>query len=137
MNIREDFLPLSKPAIGPEEIEAVTRCLLSGWITTGPVCQAFEKALCELTAASNAVSFTVTIRQTPTASISGGATVCPGSASPDITFTNPLNLPVTITYVINGGSNLTINVPSNSTATVAEQVIERISKPGRLALFLA
>jgi UDP-4-amino-4-deoxy-L-arabinose-oxoglutarate aminotransferase len=58
MNIREDFLPLSKPAIGPEEIEAVTRCLLSGWITTGPVCQAFEKALCELTAASNAVSFT-------------------------------------------------------------------------------
>ena len=58
MNIREDFLPLSKPAIGPEEIEAVTRCLLSGWITTGPVCQTFEKALCELTAANNAISFT-------------------------------------------------------------------------------
>jgi len=58
MKNREDFLPLSKPAIGPEEIEAVTRCLQSGWITTGPVCQAFEKTLCELTEASHAVSFT-------------------------------------------------------------------------------
>jgi len=57
MKIREDFLPLSKPSIGPEEIEAVTRCLQSGWITTGPVCQAFENSLCELTGATQAVSF--------------------------------------------------------------------------------
>jgi UDP-4-amino-4-deoxy-L-arabinose-oxoglutarate aminotransferase len=58
MKIRADFLPLSKPSLGTEEIEAVTRCLESGWITTGPVCQAFERSLCELTTASHAVSFT-------------------------------------------------------------------------------
>ena len=58
MEIRTDFLPLSKPSLGTEEIEAVTRCLQSGWITTGPICQAFERSLCELTTAPHAVSFT-------------------------------------------------------------------------------
>ena len=35
MKIREDFLPLNRPAIGEVEIEAVTACLKSKWITTG------------------------------------------------------------------------------------------------------
>ena len=58
MKIRPDFLPLSKPALGDEEIEAVARCLRSGWITTGPVCRDFEQSLQNLTGAARAVSFT-------------------------------------------------------------------------------
>ena len=58
MNIREDFLPLSRPSIGAEEISQVTACLKSGWITTGPLCQKFEAQFCELTGASRAVSIT-------------------------------------------------------------------------------
>ncbi|HQA83483.1 MAG TPA: aminotransferase class I/II-fold pyridoxal phosphate-dependent enzyme, partial [Syntrophales bacterium] len=58
MKIRPDFLPLSKPALGGEEIAAVTRCLRSGWITTGPVCREFEQSFQELTGAARAVSFT-------------------------------------------------------------------------------
>ena len=58
MNIREDFLPLSRPSIGAEEISQVTACLKSGWITTGPLCQKFEAQFCELTGASRAVSVT-------------------------------------------------------------------------------
>ena len=58
MNIREDFLPLSRPAIGPEEINQVVACLKSGWITTGPLCQKFEAQFCELTGAGKAVSVT-------------------------------------------------------------------------------
>jgi len=46
---------------------------------------------------SNAVSFSLTIRQTPNVSITGDATVCPGSTPPLISFTNPLSLPVTAT----------------------------------------
>jgi UDP-4-amino-4-deoxy-L-arabinose-oxoglutarate aminotransferase len=56
MEIREIFLPLSKPSIGDREIEGVVECLKSGWITTGPACKAFEDKFRELTGASHAVS---------------------------------------------------------------------------------
>ena len=56
MEIRKDFLPLSRPSIGEREIEAVVSCLKSGWITTGPLCKSFEDKFCELTGASHALS---------------------------------------------------------------------------------
>jgi dTDP-4-amino-4,6-dideoxygalactose transaminase len=56
MEIRKDFLPLSRPSIGEKEIEGVVSCLRSGWITTGPLCKAFEEKFCELTGASYALS---------------------------------------------------------------------------------
>ena len=56
MEIREDFLPLSRPSIGEKEIQEVVTCLKSGWITTGPLCKAFEEKFCELTGASYALS---------------------------------------------------------------------------------
>ncbi len=62
---------------------------------------------------------TVTVRPTPTATISGTATVCQNASSPNITFTNPQTLPITVTYNINGGGSSTINVAASSTATVA------------------
>jgi dTDP-4-amino-4,6-dideoxygalactose transaminase len=37
-------VPFSRPDIGQEEIDAVVECLRSGWLTTGPRCQAFERA---------------------------------------------------------------------------------------------
>jgi UDP-4-amino-4-deoxy-L-arabinose-oxoglutarate aminotransferase len=56
MEIRKDFLPLSRPSIGETEIEEVVSCLKSGWITTGPLCKAFEEKFCELTGAPYALS---------------------------------------------------------------------------------
>jgi UDP-4-amino-4-deoxy-L-arabinose-oxoglutarate aminotransferase len=37
------FLPFSRPSIGEEEITAIAQVLRSGWITTGPECQALEE----------------------------------------------------------------------------------------------
>lgn len=65
-------------------------------------------------------SATVTVRETPDASISGTTTVCKGSSSPLVIFTNPKTLPVTVSYNINGGSTQTINVAASSSATVAQ-----------------
>lgn len=56
MKVRKDFLPLSRPSIGQREIEGVVKCLKSGWITTGPLCQKFEERFCGLTGASHGVS---------------------------------------------------------------------------------
>ena len=56
LSIRKDFLPLSRPSIGEKEIEQVVSCLKSGWITTGPLCKAFEEKFCELTGAPFALS---------------------------------------------------------------------------------
>jgi dTDP-4-amino-4,6-dideoxygalactose transaminase len=39
------FIPFALPDIGEAEIEAVTRALRSGWVTTGPETKAFEEEL--------------------------------------------------------------------------------------------
>ena len=64
-------------------------------------------------------SVIVTVNPIPTATISGTISVCQNATSPNITFTNPQNLPVTITYNINGINQTTINVNASSSATVA------------------
>jgi len=64
-------------------------------------------------------STTVTVRPTPAATIGGTTIVCQNDVNPMITFTNPLSLPVTITYNINGTNQSTINVGSNTSATIA------------------
>jgi UDP-4-amino-4-deoxy-L-arabinose-oxoglutarate aminotransferase len=51
-----NFLPFSKPAIGDEEIAAVTEVLRSGWITTGPKNQELEKLFCETYGSKHAVA---------------------------------------------------------------------------------
>lgn len=51
-----DFLPFSRPSIGDEEIAAVTEVLRSGWITTGPKCQALEDAFCAAFGARHAIA---------------------------------------------------------------------------------
>ncbi len=56
LKIRKDFLPLNRPSIGDAEIDALTACLRSGWITTGPLCKTFEEKFRELTGARYAVS---------------------------------------------------------------------------------
>ena len=65
------------------------------------------------------VSFNVTVRPTPTATIAGGGTVCQNSAPPNIIISNPMNLTVTVTYDINGSGSYTVNIPANSNVSVA------------------
>jgi perosamine synthetase len=49
-------IPIAKPLIGPEELEAVRRPLESGWVVQGPEVQAFEEKVCAYTGAAHAVA---------------------------------------------------------------------------------
>ena len=55
-NKREKFILFGKPAIGKEEIKAVTEVLKSGWIGMGPKCIEFEKLFAEYVGAKYAIS---------------------------------------------------------------------------------
>ncbi|MCY1517666.1 hypothetical protein D9M68_523610 [compost metagenome] len=66
---------------------------------------------------SNSVK--VTIMATPVVTITGGTTVCQNATAPNLTFTNPQSIAITVIYKINGGADQTINIAASSNATVA------------------
>ncbi|MEI6123502.1 MAG: GEVED domain-containing protein, partial [Bacteroidota bacterium] len=70
------------------------------------------------TGCTNSGTAAITVRPTPTASISGTTEVCLGGSSPLVTFTNPQTIPVTITYNVNGINQTTINVGASTTNTL-------------------
>ena len=49
-------IPIAKPLIGPEELEAVRRPLESGWVVQGPEVRAFEEKVSAYTGAAHAVA---------------------------------------------------------------------------------
>ena len=53
---RTSFLSFQPPAIGPEEIAAVTETLESGWLTSGPRAAELEERVAELTGAKHGVA---------------------------------------------------------------------------------
>jgi dTDP-4-amino-4,6-dideoxygalactose transaminase len=53
---RTSFLPFALPDLGEDEIEAVVRVLRSGWITTGPEVQAFEREFAEYLGVRHAIA---------------------------------------------------------------------------------
>ncbi len=52
----QNFLPFSRPAMGDEEIQAVTDVLRSGWITTGPKNQELEEEFCRTFGCQHAIA---------------------------------------------------------------------------------
>lgn len=48
------MIPITKPALGPAEIEATCRVVESGWLTQGPEVAAFERAFANYTGAMHA-----------------------------------------------------------------------------------
>jgi dTDP-4-amino-4,6-dideoxygalactose transaminase len=54
--VRSEFLPFALPTIGREEEQEVLETLRSGWITTGPRTQRFERMLAEYTGARHAIA---------------------------------------------------------------------------------
>ena len=124
MEIRKDFLPLSRPSIGEKERQEVEACLKSGWITTGSLCEAFEEKFCELTGAPHALS--VSSGTAGMHLMLLGLGIKPGDEiiTPSMTFASTLNM-----IVICGAKPVfvdihydTLNINSN---LIEEKITER------------
>lgn len=89
---REEFLPLNKPSIGDGEIAAVTACLQSKWITTGPLCAQFEERFRALTGARYALSVVSATAGMHLALLALG--IGPGDEiiTPSMTFASTVNM---------------------------------------------
>jgi dTDP-4-amino-4,6-dideoxygalactose transaminase len=53
---RQTFLSFQPPAIGPEEIAAVTETLASGWLTSGPRAAELEERVADLTGSRHGIA---------------------------------------------------------------------------------
>lgn len=122
MKIREDFLPLSRPSIGSEEIRQVTACLESGWITTGPLCQQFEAQFCTLTGASRAVSLSSGTAGMHLLLLAMG--IGPGDEiiTPSLTFASTVNL-----IAMLGATPVFVDIDYDTLNVNADLLAERIT----------
>ena len=95
---RKTFLSFQPPAIGPEEIAAVTETLESGWLTTGPRAAELERRVAELTGAKHAVALA---SGTAAMHLSlAGLGIGPG----DEVITSPITWPATGNVVVHLGA---------------------------------
>jgi len=95
---RKTFLSFQPPAIGPEEIAAVTETLRSGWLTSGPRAEELERRLAELTGARHALAVA-----------SGTAAmhlslVGLGIGVGDEVITSPITWPATANVIVHAGA---------------------------------
>jgi dTDP-4-amino-4,6-dideoxygalactose transaminase len=95
---RQSFLSFQPPAIGPEEIEAVTETLAGGWLTSGPRADELERRLADYVGAEHAVALA-----------SGTAAmhltlVALGVGSGDEVIVPPITWPATANVVVHAGA---------------------------------
>lgn len=123
MKIRKEFLPLSRPSIGEEEIEAVVSCLKSGWITTGPLCKSFEEKFCDLTGASHALSVSSGTAGMHLLMLALG--IRPGDEiiTPSMTFASTLNM-----ISLSGGKPVFVDIHYDTLNINADLIEEKINK---------
>ena len=142
---RKTFLSFQPPAIGSEEIAAVTETLESGWLTSGPRAEELERRLAELTGARHALAVASGTAAMHLSLV--GLGVGPG----DEVITTPITWPATANVIVHTGatpvfvdvrdSDLNID-PDLAAAAVTEQTkailpVDLAGQPAELDPLLA
>jgi dTDP-4-amino-4,6-dideoxygalactose transaminase len=95
---RSTFLSFQPPAIGPEEIAAVTETLTSGWLTSGPRAAELERRLAGLTGARHAIALSSGTAAMHLALV--GLGIGPGNE----VITSPITWPATANVIVHAGA---------------------------------
>jgi dTDP-4-amino-4,6-dideoxygalactose transaminase/nucleoside-diphosphate-sugar epimerase len=94
------LIPLARPTLGPEEEEAVVEALRSGWLTSGPHLQTFEKALGEVVSSPHVVAVSSCTAALHLCLVRLG--ISPG----DEVITSPLTWASTANTIVNMGARV-------------------------------
>jgi len=95
---RDTFLSFQPPAVGDEEIEAVTETLRSGWLTSGPRAAELERRFAEHTGARHALAVSSGTAAMHLTLVAAG--VGPG----DEVITSPITWPATANVIVHTGA---------------------------------
>jgi dTDP-4-amino-4,6-dideoxygalactose transaminase len=95
---RKTFLSFQPPAMGQEEIDAVTETLRSGWLTSGPRAAELERRLAELTGARHAIALASGTAALHLSLV--GLGIGPG----DEVITSPITWPATANVIVHTGA---------------------------------
>ncbi|MEA9395954.1 UDP-4-amino-4-deoxy-L-arabinose aminotransferase [Lelliottia amnigena] len=123
-----EFLPFSRPAMGPEELAAVSEVLQSGWITTGPKNQALEQAFCALTGNQHAIAVISATAGMHVALMALGIQAGDEVITPSLTWVSTLNM-----IVLLGAEPVMIDV-DRDTLMVTPHAIEAAITPRTKAI---
>jgi len=123
-----EFLPFSRPAMGPEELAAVSEVLQSGWITTGPKNQALERAFCELTGSNHAIAVSSATAGMHVALMAQGINAGDEVITPSLTWVSTLNM-----IVLLGAEPVMVDV-DRDTLMVTPEAIEAAITPRTRAI---
>ncbi len=123
-----EFLPFSRPAMGQEELAAVSEVLQSGWITTGPKNQELEQAFCELTGNKHAIAVSSATAGMHVALMALGLQAGDEVITPSLTWVSTLNM-----IVLLGAEPVMIDV-DRDTLMVTPESIEAAITPRTRAI---
>lgn len=124
--MREQFLPFSRPSIGPEEINEVVDSLKSGWITTGPKVQRFESDFASFVSSPHAVAVNSATSGLHIAYLAAG--IKPG----DEIITTPMTFISTVSMMLAiGAKPLLADIDSKTFNIDCEVIEKKITKKTR------
>ncbi|UPW18939.1 UDP-4-amino-4-deoxy-L-arabinose aminotransferase [Agarivorans sp. TSD2052] len=115
--MNQTFLPLSRPAIEQQEIDAVVDVLKSGWITTGPKNAELETAIKDYTGAEHAVALSSATAGLHLTLVALG--IGPGDEviTPSMTWVSTVNL-----ITLMGAKPVFVDVDADTLMTTADRI---------------
>ncbi|MPW30254.1 UDP-4-amino-4-deoxy-L-arabinose aminotransferase [Agarivorans sp. B2Z047] len=127
--MEQTFLPLSRPAIEQQEIDAVVEVLKSGWITTGPKNAELENAIKSYTGAEHAVALSSATAGLHLTLVALG--IGPGDEviTPSMTWVSTVNL-----ITLMGAKPVFVDVDADTLMTTAERIEAQITKKTKLII---
>ena len=125
---RTTFLSFQPPAIGDEEIEAVTETLRSGWLTTGPRTAELERRFAEYVGAKHALAVTSGTAALHMALVALG--VGPG----DEVITTPITWPATANVIVHTGATPVFADVRESDLNIDPDEVARLVTPRTKAI---